>query len=709
MHRTEPPPLATWMLEHLTPANRDEALAGDLLEVFRTGRSNGWYWRQVLAACVVAWFRSLRSRMPLLVFALVWSALAPAWAVLIEKIDGSAQIAPTLRAHWPLAAAAWTGFSAAFLWTGMLIYLAAHANVRRALRLQKIARAFLLAPVIFLPAYAATFILTNLLWYPGIGVNWGTLTSFSEIVDLRLWADAFRVPYLAALIGALWSAIPQSIRTSETRQMAKAASDEFSAQSGTLALVSSFDTFTASRFLAFTIAAGLINAMIASFMLCRLPEARTLDLASLCTRAVLYVVICTLAGVAGSWLYWNVPSSPLRERSVLPFSLFALVCSAAWVWVPCMVLFSEQVSAATAFVAMIGGSVLASGMRSATRGIFAPVSHAASLWEYNNNELFVESLYRPPFDARGYWIAIALYAAGWALATHSNYTAALLLGFSAFLFAWERTECPDHPYENRTEYRRSALRLAWVVLPALLLTMWALLDGFAARNRALAAQSAEQHANANDAQQKDRTGRGVGLSGYESIILWPIPDKKQIVAPLPPGISLLAKGAKQTLVLRFTGAYWYFQPPDKQPGPRALQTHGTPLGASIHANNTFPLLMEAHQNLSAPVGLAQCREIEVEIQNRSNLAGPIAMALLLTDSAVPGKTAIYLGQQPLLTSEPAQAAGRNSIAQETLRFFVPTHADIRQFDTMTIMFFPEMGSFRTAPQLAIDQFSLIPR
>lgn len=32
MRRNDPPPVATWILEHLSPAGRNDALAGDLLE-----------------------------------------------------------------------------------------------------------------------------------------------------------------------------------------------------------------------------------------------------------------------------------------------------------------------------------------------------------------------------------------------------------------------------------------------------------------------------------------------------------------------------------------------------------------------------------------------------------------------------------------------------------------------------------------------------
>lgn len=705
MNRLEPPSLATWMLEHLTPAGRDEALAGDLLEVYRTGRSNGWYWRQVIAACAVAWFRSLRTRLPLLVFALLWSALAPAWIVLVARIDSSPRIADVLRIHWPLAAAMWTGLNGVFLGSGLLVCIGVHASLRKSLHRRKALRAFLLAPVLFLPAYAATFVLTNLLWYPGIGIHWRALAPLAEIVDVRMWADALRIPFLIALSGALWGAIPAPARAEEMQPVPV----DFSATAGATPWSSNFDSFTASRFLTLTVAAGLINAMIMSFLLLRLPESHAPSLTSLCMRAVLYVTFGALAGVAGSWFYWRSSSSPFRNSPPLPFSLFALVCVAAWVWIPSMVLFSEQVSAAAAFVAMIGAFVLAAGLRSATRAVFAPTVQAASLWEYNNAELFAESLYHPPLDVRGYGIAIAIYAAGWALATHSNYTAAILLACSAFLFTWERTAPLDRPYESRSEYKRSAWRLARVILPAVLLTLWALLDGVASREHRLAAQAAHERMNATGAAQKDHDRAGAGLSGYESIVLWPLPLKQKILAPLPPGTSLLRKNAKQPLVLRFTGAYWYFQPPDREPGPRALQTHGTPLAADIRANNALPLLMEAHQNLSAPVRLASCREIQVTVENRGKSSGLIAMALLLTDSSAPGKPALYLGQQPILSSQSESVDFKFAPAEEDLHFFIPAHANIRAFDTMTIMFFPETGSFRTAPQIAIDQFSLIPR
>jgi hypothetical protein len=716
MNRMEPPPLAAGMLEHRTPASRNGALAGDLLDALRfdalrSDRSSQWSRRQVLAACAVTGLDILRARLPLLLFALLWSVLAPAWTVLVDRIDASPQIAGTLRMYWPLDLAWWSALNAAFLWAGMALYLAAHVRLRKTLLTRRVGRSLLLAPALFLPAYAITAVLSNLLWFPGLAVHWRTLAPLAEIVDLRMWADVQRVPFLVALAGALCCAIPLPRRADQPRLAASAAS-AFSARSGPVARASASGDFadasTVGRFLALTVGAGLINAMIASFLLLRLPDAHAPSFASLCMRAALYVAVGGLAGVGGSWFYWNHSSSPLRGRPPLPFSLFALVCVSAWVWIPCMVLFTEQVSAAAAFVAMIGAFLLASGLRSATRAMFAPVSQAASLWEYNHAGLFAGALYRPSFDARGYGIALALYAAGWALATHSNYTAALLLALSAALFAWERTAQTDHPYDQPREYRRSALRLAGVLLPAMVLTIWALLDGVAHRDRALAAQTAALGANGHNAVRHNHAG-GAGFSGYRSIILWPVPEKHKIIAPLPPGVSLMDKSTKRPLVLRFTGAYWYFQPPDSQPGPRALESHGTPLQANIHVNNLLPLLMEAHQNLSAPVRLPGCGVIQVAIENRDTASGPLAVAVLLTDSSAPGNPALYLGQQTVAGSQPGQPRAGSVPVEEELRFLIPAVANMRQFDAITVMFLPEMGSFRAAPQMAIDQFTLIPR
>lgn len=54
MKTSQPPILATKLLERLSSSPHGDALAGDLIERYREGRSAAWYWRQALLAIVVS-------------------------------------------------------------------------------------------------------------------------------------------------------------------------------------------------------------------------------------------------------------------------------------------------------------------------------------------------------------------------------------------------------------------------------------------------------------------------------------------------------------------------------------------------------------------------------------------------------------------------------------------------------------------------------
>ncbi len=48
MSERRPPRLATWLVKTFSPTRHHRALAGDLFEEFRNGRSRVWYWRQTV-------------------------------------------------------------------------------------------------------------------------------------------------------------------------------------------------------------------------------------------------------------------------------------------------------------------------------------------------------------------------------------------------------------------------------------------------------------------------------------------------------------------------------------------------------------------------------------------------------------------------------------------------------------------------------------
>ncbi len=51
-----PPRFAIWLLRGACPGRDQEALTGDLVERFREGRSQGWFWKQVLNAIAVQYW-----------------------------------------------------------------------------------------------------------------------------------------------------------------------------------------------------------------------------------------------------------------------------------------------------------------------------------------------------------------------------------------------------------------------------------------------------------------------------------------------------------------------------------------------------------------------------------------------------------------------------------------------------------------------------
>jgi hypothetical protein len=55
----EPPRMAAWLLKQWASPYRRESLVGDLLEMYRAGRGRTWYWRQVIAALILARTRGL--------------------------------------------------------------------------------------------------------------------------------------------------------------------------------------------------------------------------------------------------------------------------------------------------------------------------------------------------------------------------------------------------------------------------------------------------------------------------------------------------------------------------------------------------------------------------------------------------------------------------------------------------------------------------
>ena len=478
-------------------------------------------------------------------------------------------------------------------------------------------------------------------------------------------------------------------------------------QASAFALEAGERPLSINTFVVRMVLAGLANAAIAAFLLFRLPASREPSLHSLFLRALMFVAGAVLAGLAGSRFYWSRSSSPFTTDLRLSFRQFALVNAEAWVWIPAVALLSREDSLLSAVLTALGAALLANGLRGALPRTTDLQNRQFSAFEFEEREMF--DVQTPPREAHGYVIAISLYLSGYLLIEHFALIAGIPLALCAFLIVWELTLEPVPPYVSVSTSPRAVFRLASVAAAAVLVTLFVLLIGIGHRIRVEAASAARARGSGDLAGRNIRKSADSGISGYESIILWPTPGKKQIVAPLPANISPLATRTARPLVIRFDGAYWYFQPPHKRPGPNAHEARGSPLAVDIGANNDFPLTMEAVQGLSAAIRTAPYREIQVSIANRENVRGPIVLYVLLTDTTAPGKPSLLLGGQPVLSSEPGRFSFKSATTDEVLRFPVPERTTIRKFDEIAVFFIPDAAHFEIGPKIAIQQFVLVPR
>jgi hypothetical protein len=81
MIKRSPPALATWLLAHFASDYQRDSLAGDLIEQYHLGRSRCWYWKQVVAALVVAGAKVLRPALAVSVAGILLRVAAESVAV----------------------------------------------------------------------------------------------------------------------------------------------------------------------------------------------------------------------------------------------------------------------------------------------------------------------------------------------------------------------------------------------------------------------------------------------------------------------------------------------------------------------------------------------------------------------------------------------------------------------------------------------------
>lgn len=212
MNHGEPPRLAAWLLHYAAPGQRHEALTGDLLEEFRTGRSASWYWRQTLSALAIAISQMLLKRGPAMLFTVLWSALVPSWLLAIATAEKHFDLHQRFgQMDWPWSFVCDWGLLLAanlfFIWAGIALYLIVSLGTHKGLAFRPLVRGILAS----LPAIAALW--ATLVILPGMFIepqfSRSDLTALGPLLNVHLAAILARLPFFIAILYTLWSSAPR--------------------------------------------------------------------------------------------------------------------------------------------------------------------------------------------------------------------------------------------------------------------------------------------------------------------------------------------------------------------------------------------------------------------------------------------------------------------------------------------------------------------
>jgi hypothetical protein len=157
-------------------------------------------------------------------------------------------------------------------------------------------------------------------------------------------------------------------------------------------------------------------------------------------------------------------------------------------------------------------------------------------------------------------------------------------------------------------------------------------------------------------------------------------------------------------VIPFDGQYWYFQAPDRGPGPDAHMAQGDPTKARIRSTSSLPVMMEAHQQLPQEMAANCCRELELNVVNADAVPGTISVEVVLRDSSKKTAQNVSLGSKVLASSTVWPMPLKRPPVHETLTFQIP-RGDRQAFDEITVKVTPEVHRSLAAPQVGIESFA----
>ncbi len=414
-------------------------------------------------------------------------------------------------------------------------------------------------------------------------------------------------------------------------------------------------------------------------------------------KAVAAASLWTLTTVLAGALGFCAAEGVVAGRPTRPPMRLLVGSAATWALIPPILICWLRGSGWAAAMSVVAGATMAAGLWTMT-----PRAEPFEDWErWDEGPLFADLPAPDSGRPQAFAIAVCMELAIVLANRDAVFLATALMGIAGFLFVWKRLATLNAKAGDgmaRPAARASAAAvLALLILIPLLLARFAQMKG-GVETRAQAATRTRAEGET-----------GTAADPYQGIVLFTVQEKKKELPPLPMQRDLLRAGRAKPLVIPFDGSYWYFQAPQHGPGAHPHLAHGDPVAVNIYSTGWIPLAMQAHQTLAQPVDLRPAGALQVTVRNGDNRMGSIDMGVLLTDSTTPGKPSLYLGTQPIASTEPDHFAFKSSAVTDVIRYAIPGRRVIGKFDGITVLFFPDATRATLGARIGIQQFELMPR
>ena len=432
-----------------------------------------------------------------------------------------------------------------------------------------------------------------------------------------------------------------------------------------------------------------------------LPRLGLETVAGIAARALIYVTLAWICGgIVTFWVYFVVSLSDLSR-----VTRFSLRTSAPAMWfAPAIVLLSAPLAGAFAVSiflvanatrqlisqwsaiespihrmepARVEPALLFRAASPDTAVLSAPVL----MGSLSAQAALVALLWRHPF------LAAALFA-------HST---AILTSLSITTGAYRPGKPPALPH--------SALSVVLTFLLAAALTF----GGISVRGRGGADSEAASNSSGTGGQSDtppvtdpaappdDSAGVGGDFPGV--ILLPPVKPYTTLVVPVPAAPGKFSAPLAQPVGIPFSGEYWIFRWPAARPPRRSIIRRGSASELSFHTTDGWPMEMEAHQKLDAPVSVHCCTQIQLAIQNTDQYPGTVSLELILIDTTVAMNLVRSLG---------TAAAGPPSPSLQVLSFRIPPITALQKFDEIKVVFHRAQLRADKSARIAIERFVLVP-